>query len=177
MELFAAVISGALIGFLYAKYIGCRIGTCAIVRNKYASAFTGALVGLMLVTSGCADSGKEPVISTSPQIQQTATIQSNHKLDNKDFAEKMKMEGAVLIDVRTPEEFAAGHLKNAININVNGATFAQDIAELDKEKLTLIYCKSGTRSEKAFVNMSDAGFVNMFTLANGFSGWNGEVVK
>lgn len=171
------IAGGAFLGFAWWRIIGCRAGTCSITRDKYASTLTGALIGLMFVTSGCSNSNKSPEVIPTNKIQPTATIQANHKLDNAAFAEKMKKEGAIVLDVRTPQEFASGHLKNAININVNGATFVQDIAKLDKEKLTLIYCKSGMRSEKAFESMSDAGFVNMFTLANGITGWNGEVVK
>lgn len=177
MNILIGILAGAIIGFGYWKFIGCSSGSCSITSDKYASTITGALVGLMFATSGCSNSNKSPEISTTPQIQQTATIQSNHKLDNDAFAEKMKMENAVVVDVRTPEEFATGHLKNAININVNSATFIQDITKLNKENLTLIYCRSGSRSEKAFDQMSDAGFVNMFTLGNGIMGWNGEVVK
>ncbi|WP_371173993.1 rhodanese-like domain-containing protein [Buchananella felis] len=74
---------------------------------------------------------------------------------------------AVLIDVRTPEEFAAGHLEGAINIDVNSADFATKIGELDPAGTYLVYCRSGNRSGQAVEQMKGMGFQNV-TNAGGF---------
>lgn len=63
----------------------------------------------------------------------------------------------VVVDVRTPEEFAAGHLKDAQLIDIKDATFASKIAALDKTKTYFIYCRSGNRSAQAVIQMNAIG--------------------
>lgn len=66
-----------------------------------------------------------------------------------------------LIDVRTPEEFADGHLKGATNIDFNGPDFADKISELDKDGEYTLYCRSGRRSGLALEAMKAAGFTKV----------------
>lgn len=66
-----------------------------------------------------------------------------------------------LIDVRTPEEFADGHLKGATNIDFNGPDFAEKISELDKDGEYTLYCRSGRRSGLALEAMKAAGFTKV----------------
>lgn len=66
-----------------------------------------------------------------------------------------------LIDVRTPEEFADGHLKGATNIDFNSADFAEKISELDKDGEYTLYCRSGRRSGLAVEAMKAAGFTKV----------------
>ncbi len=63
-----------------------------------------------------------------------------------------------VIDVRTPAEYAQGHVAGAINIDVEGSAFASGIAALDKSGVYLVYCHSGRRSAIAAGIMSDSGF-------------------
>lgn len=67
----------------------------------------------------------------------------------------------IVIDVRTPAEFASGHLEGAVNIDVQSADFAAQIAELDPNGEYFIYCRSGNRSAAAMAQMSQMGFQNM----------------
>lgn len=66
-----------------------------------------------------------------------------------------------LIDVRTPEEFADGHLKGATNIDFNGPDFAEKISELNKDGEYTLYCRSGRRSGLALEAMKAAGFTKV----------------
>ena len=60
-----------------------------------------------------------------------------------EFSNKIKqLPKAPIIDVRTPEEFLKGHLKNAKNFNVNGSDFSTQISKLDKAKPVFVYCLS-----------------------------------
>lgn len=70
-------------------------------------------------------------------------------------------EVGTVIDVRTPDEFADGHLEGAVNIDVSQATFADEIAKLDKAGTYTVYCRSGNRSAQAVQQMKDAGFTNV----------------
>ena len=67
---------------------------------------------------------------------------------------------AVILDVRTPEEFAAGHLPGAINIDVESSDFADRVAGLDESTETLVYCRTGNRSGVATDEMADLGFTD-----------------
>ena len=62
-----------------------------------------------------------------------------------------------VIDVRSPAEFAEAHVVGALNYDVNGATFAEQIAALDPKQPVLVYCRSGNRSAQAASQMEDAG--------------------
>jgi rhodanese-related sulfurtransferase len=84
-----------------------------------------------------------------------------------DFIAKIGERGVVIVDVRTPEEFAAGHLQGAVNIDVSASTFDSQIAALDKDVVYAVYCRSGNRSTIAVGKMSDAGFSNLFNFNQG----------
>lgn len=73
----------------------------------------------------------------------------------------MTSDYGTLIDVRTPEEFAAGHLEGAINIDVSAADFTDRIADLDPETRYTLYCRSGRRAADAVTTMSAAGFLHL----------------
>jgi phage shock protein E len=70
-------------------------------------------------------------------------------------------EGTVVIDVRTPAEYASGHLEGASNIDVQATTFASKIAKLDKNTPYFIYCHSGNRAGQAITAMKAVGFANL----------------
>ncbi len=85
-----------------------------------------------------------------------------------------------LIDVRTPKEYAAGHIKSAVNINFFDDDFISQMSKLDKDKEIYVYCRSGGRSGKASKKLEAAGFTKVYNLKGGFKNWSGsnlEVVK
>lgn len=85
-----------------------------------------------------------------------------------------------LVDVRTPEEFAEGHIKNAININYFNDNFMTDISKLQMDKELYIYCRSGNRSGKASKNIKSLGFIKIYDLKGGMLNWSKnklEIIK
>ncbi|MGV8977731.1 MAG: rhodanese-like domain-containing protein [Cellulomonas sp.] len=76
-----------------------------------------------------------------------------------------------VIDVRTPTEFAAGHLAHAVNIDVDGATFDSQVADLAKDGAYFVYCHSGNRSAVATDRMAHLGFTRLYNLLGGVSDW------
>jgi rhodanese-related sulfurtransferase len=78
-------------------------------------------------------------------------------------------DGVILIDVRTPGEFAEGNIVNALNIDVQSSSFDAQIAELDPTKTYALYCRSGNRSGIAAEKMADAGFTNIYNATVGFT--------
>ncbi len=88
------------------------------------------------------------------------------------FSENLKSNPEViLLDVRTPAEFAQGHLPNALNINWKGNDFESGIASLDKSKPVFVYCQSGGRSTEAAKEMRAEGFIKVFELEGGILKW------
>ena len=67
-------------------------------------------------------------------------------------------EDTVVVDVRTPAEYAEGHLDGAINIDLQSPEFDTTISELDPEDEYVVYCQSGNRSAQAVAAMEAAGF-------------------
>ncbi len=77
--------------------------------------------------------------------------------------------GTVVVDVRTPSEYAAGHIQGAVNIDVEAPTFDAEIAKLDKAATYAVYCHSGRRSGLATDAMGKAGFTHVFNLTGGIA--------
>ncbi|MDD2797676.1 MAG: thioredoxin domain-containing protein [Bacteroidales bacterium] len=98
--------------------------------------------------------------------------QQGVNLNANDFAAKIKqLPNAPIIDVRTPQEFAQGHIKNARNINVSSEDFGQQISKFDKTKPVFVYCLSGSRSGYAASMMLNSGFKEIYNLAGGMMKW------
>ena len=84
---------------------------------------------------------------------------------------------AVVLDVRTEEEFESGYIPNAQNIDLRmGPGFIEALESLDKEKTYFVYCRSGARSAQACQLMSQLGFTSTYNLLGGILEWEGEVV-
>ena len=87
------------------------------------------------------------------------------------FASDIKNPGVVVLDVRTAGEFAAGHIENAINIDVESGSFDAEIAKLDKTVEYAVYCHSGRRSAIAADKMTKSGFEKITNLEDGIIAW------
>lgn len=88
------------------------------------------------------------------------------------------LENAVMIDVRTENEFKAGTLvKEAILIDYHGKDFIQDMVVLDTEAPMFVYCYSGGRSSKAIYKMKQLGFKHIYELEGGYDRWQREQKK
>ena len=96
---------------------------------------------------------------------------------NMDEAITMMEEGSgyIILDVRTPEEFAEKHIPGAINV-ANETIGTEDIPELpDKDQLILVYCRSGNRSKQASEKLVALGYTNIVEFG-GINDWPGETV-
>ena len=85
---------------------------------------------------------------------------------------------AIVLDVRTQEEFDGGHIPKALNIDLRlGPGFLDAINTLDKSKSYYVYCRSGARSAQAVQIMRDLGFSETYNLIGGILEWKGETVE
>ena len=93
-------------------------------------------------------------------------------MDNAEFATLIADTTVQLVDVRTPAEFAAGHIPEAKNIDVRGDNFDREAkATLSKERPVAIYCRSGARSKTAARRLAAMGY-RVYELNTGFMNWN-----
>lgn len=79
-----------------------------------------------------------------------------------------ELKSVVLVDVRTPEEYAGGHLDNALNINWQDDDFAEQFRAIAKDETIYVYCKKGGRSAKAQEKLISMGFENVVNLEGGY---------
>ncbi|MDW8394144.1 MAG: rhodanese-like domain-containing protein [Chitinophagales bacterium] len=98
-----------------------------------------------------------------------------HNISNREAARLMLSDQVVVLDVRTPEEYASGHLPKARLINFYDKNFAEQLDKLDKNKTYIVYCKAGGRSSKASQMLIDKGFTRVYNLEQGFDKWDGAV--
>ena len=84
--------------------------------------------------------------------------------------------GYIILDVRRPDEYAAGHIPNAINVP-NESIGTAEIPELpDKDQLIMVYCRSGRRSKEASEKLVKLGYTNIVEFG-GILDWKGEIEK
>ncbi len=111
-----------------------------------------ALLGATVLLSGCSSSSSSSAVT-------------NESADA--FVTSMAAPGTVIVDVRTPAEFSAGHVDGAVNIDVESADFGSQIAALPKDSTYAVYCRSGRRSAIATAQMADTGFTSLINLEGG----------
>lgn len=84
---------------------------------------------------------------------------------------------AVILDVRTPNEWAEGIIENAVMINIlDPQSFMEEIEKLDKSKSYYIYCRSGARSGQACQVLNSININSAYNLTGGILDWKGETV-
>ncbi len=94
------------------------------------------------------------------------------RVSKTEFKKKlMTLDQIQLIDVRTAQEYKAGTITGAKNIDFYSSQFKSELNQLDKKKPTLIFCHSGGRSAKALQVFKSLGFDYVLELENGYSGW------
>ena len=155
------------------------------LKNLMVLILSVSLVISTVLTGGCVteenksptQQAQPPVTEIEPPTQETPTqiieditpqeaftlIQENQ--NNPDF---------VIIDVRTPEEFAEGYIENAVIIDFRSETFLDELNKLDKDKTYFIYCRSGNRSGSALDIMAELNFREVYNLSGGITAWGRE---
>lgn len=97
---------------------------------------------------------------------------ANMQLNVNEFSEKIKaLPTALILDVRTADEFSKGHLENAINIDWYSAEFKNRISVFDKTKPVMVYCLSGGRSAEAANVLRNEGFKEVYEMNGGIMKW------
>ena len=119
--------------------------------------------------SGCSTDSSASATNADPAAVAGSTTAV--RMGVTDFETVLAMPGVQIIDVRTPTEFAEGHIRGARNIPVQDADFTEQINGLDPAGSYAVYCRSGNRSKPAVAAMQRAGISTIYELANGTTGW------
>ena len=128
-------------------------------KIRVAAAAVAALLAALLAACGA---------SSKPSYRQITADEAAQMLQEET--------GFVLLDVRTQEEYASGHIPGAICIP-NETIGSEEIPELpDKDQLILVYCRSGNRSKQASQKLAEQGYTNVVEFG-GINGWTGDLEK
>jgi len=121
------------------------------------------IILILLLMVGCTD--KENVNEvTYKQISQDEAMEMMKKDD-----------GHIIVDVRTEEEYAEGHIPEAVCIPNERIEYLMDSKLPDKDQIILVYCRSGNRSKQASEKLAKAGYKNVYEFG-GINTWKGEIV-
>jgi phage shock protein E len=132
-------------------------------------AFAAAALALTAPLTACSSADTEAVAAPVDVVVEAPTAPG--RVDAVMFSALVATAGVTVIDVRTPEEFAQGHIQGAVNYNVEGPDFANQIMALDPAGIYAVYCQSGNRSQPAVSQLNDIGIDSIFELESGISGW------
>ena len=121
-----------------------------------------SLLFMMVYAVACQSQGNHNT-PTQSQIEVLPKLVYKEKIENSIAVQ--------LVDVRTPAEYSAGHIDQALNIDYNAPAFEQRIQMLDKTKPVYIYCQSGGRSSRAAKVMQSLGFQEIYDLEGGYLAW------
>lgn len=128
--------------------------------------------------SACSTSSEVEVSVTDGPVASSVPA-AGSELDAAEFAAALKAPETVIVDVRTPAEFAEGHLPGAVNIDVQAPDFTSRVAALDPKLPYAVYCRTGNRSQVALDVMVQMGVTDAYHLGGGVGAWQqagGELV-
>ena len=124
-------------------------------------ALTAILIGCGYVTGEAIKAPASP-----PEIANVSPVQANDLIQANQGITRF-----VILDVRTPVEYAEGHLQNAINLDFNSPSFKSEAGHLDKNFIYLVYCRTGARSAAASKILAELGFSHIYNMTGGMIAW------
>lgn len=137
-------------------------------KNLILLILSVSLVIGVILTGGCVDQETvTPDQETPVQIIKDVTPQEALTL----IQNNQNNPDSVIMDVRTPQEFAEGYIENAVNIDFYAETFRDKLNKLDKNKTYLVYCRSGVRSTNALNMMTELNFREAYNMLGGLIAW------
>ena len=124
------------------------------------------LVLLLVSQPGCGASGAGN--GAPDPVQDVNEVQAKELISSR--------RDIVIIDVRTPDEYNAGHIPGAVLLNVSDPSFATLVGKLERTRTYLVYCRSGNRSRQAAVLLVEMGYASVYDFG-GIQDWPYEVVQ
>ena len=168
-------IIGALIGgivgyFVFYKLIGCSNGSCPITANPYISTAYGVVLGILLASVIAF-----PTTHVSKDATQIPSIEYKIITAEETKARIDSGDEIIILDVRTEEEYNAGHIADAVLIPNETITDKTPDLLPDLDAEILIYCRSGNRSAQAAKKLIAIGYTNVYDFG-GIIDWPYDTV-
>jgi rhodanese-related sulfurtransferase len=111
-------------------------------------------------------------LAPKPEPAKAAPAKPYQDVNAETFDKLRKSEkDAVVLDVRTKEEYDKGHIAGSVLLDISSPDFAKEIAKLDKNKTYLVHCQAGGRSSRACKRMAEGKFSKLYNLAGGMNAW------
>lgn len=132
------------------------------------------LLVVTTVTYSCSSQGSQQPQSQTGDCSNVKSEKLNVDQFNQGLADAKDI---ILLDVRTADEFNAGHLDGAINIDFYSPNVKDEFSKLDKDKTVYIYCRSGGRSGKSAAILKDLCFKDVKDMEGGYMAWSGKGYK
>ena len=132
-----------------------------------------AILSLALV-AGCGGSDDASTEETAPATDSEAVVADGFDLVSPEEAAATIADppaDLVILDVRTPEEFAEGHIEGAVMVDFYSDTFDAQLAALDPDVPYVVYCRSGNRSGQTITKMEQIGFQSVEDIDGGVVAW------
>jgi rhodanese-related sulfurtransferase len=126
------------------------------------------LLSVLIICTGSA------VLAGADEPGPSGAAAKDKRIKNVGVAEfdKLRTDSkSIVLDVRTPNEYALGHIPDAVNIDWNGKDFTEKVAALDRGHTYLVHCAAGVRSAKACDKMDKLNFKNVYNLEGGMKVW------
>ncbi len=122
--------------------------------------------------TGCSN---DPTATAARQVASAHAGQiAAGRVNAAEFATVIAQPGVQILDIRTPQEFAEGHIQGALNLPLQQSDFAERVSQLDPNAGYAVYCRSSSRSKAAVAEMNSVGLTNVYELAGGTIAWTAD---
>ena len=136
-----------------------------------------AIVGLISVLGiSCGRTMNSKQVSVDSKEVKNEKKAEYKKITSDEAKNIMSTQKAIVVDVRSLEEYNEGHIPNAISVPLETIENEAETKLKNKDDLILVYCRSGRRSREATLRLIEKGYTNVIDFG-GIQDWNGEVVK
>ena len=136
-----------------------------------------AIVGLISVLGiSCGRTMNSKQVSVDSKEVKNEKKAEYKKITSDEAKNIMSTQKAIVVDVRSLEEYDEGHIPNAISVPLETIENEAETKLKNKDDLILVYCRSGRRSREAALRLIEKGYTNVIDFG-GIQDWNGEVVK
>ena len=146
------------------------------MKTKFLAALL-VVLGLSVLLSGCGSADSNTMQAPAAKAQESKVTAEYHKITQEQAKERMtKNPKAIILDVRTPQEYKDGHIDKAINVPNEDINTTPPKELPDKNAEILVYCRSGHRSKQASDKLVKMGYTNIYDFG-GINTWTYGTVK
>jgi rhodanese domain protein len=147
------------------------------IKMKIKKIALMAIVGLISVLGiSCGRTMNSKQVSVDSKEVKNEKKAEYKKITSDEAKNIMSTQKAIVVDVRSLEEYNEGHIPNAISVPLETIENEAETKLKNKDDLILVYCRSGRRSREAALRLIEKGYTNVIDFG-GIQDWNGEVVK